>query len=390
MRFRLARWVMAHRGAVGIWFILVTLGFLAGFPKVEIRTIFKDLLPVNDPFTQVYFDHPNFGNPLTVSIMVKRKGGDIYNPETLKKVWQMTRDVDLGPNVNHDTLISISTEKLRYAEATPDGVEMHALMDNQAPTTPEEVADFRKRVASSPNAQLFYVSRDETATLINVSFLDSVDYGEAFAFIQNLVEKNRDEHHEVHAAGQPMLTGWVYKLQKQTYNIFGITLAALSILLVFYMKNIAGVSTPIICAAVAGIWGFGFIGWLQRPIEPLLMIVPLLLVARSFSHCVQYTERYYEVLMHLKDRRKAAEVTMAIMMVPSVLGIMTDVFGIIFIAVAPITTMVNHALFCGAWALWITPTGVFLISILLSYLPVPGNVEKIVGGAQKEAGIHLL
>jgi predicted RND superfamily exporter protein len=96
------------------------------------------------------------------------------------------------------------------------------------------------------------------------------------------------------------------------------------------------VVTPILCAFVAAIWGFGFIGWLGRPIEPLLMIVPLLLVARSFSHCVQYTERYYEVLTHLNDRVKAAEITMGLMMAPSILGILTDVCGIIFIAIAPI------------------------------------------------------
>ncbi|MGE3298076.1 MAG: RND family transporter [Porticoccaceae bacterium] len=381
---------MDHRGAVAIGFVLVTLAFCAGIPNVQIRTIFKDLLPTDDPFVQVHFDHPNFGNPQLISVMVKRKQGDIYNAETLNKVWKLTRDLDLTPKANHDTLISISTEKLRYAEATSDGVELQPLMDNEAPSTPEQVAEFRNRVAMSPNARLFYISPDETATLINVAFLDSIDYGESFAFVQNLVEKARDADHDVHVAGQPTLTGWVYKLQKQTYSIFAVTVIALMVALLFYMRNVAGVTTPIVCAAVAGLWGFGFIGWLGRPIEPLLMIVPLLLVARSFSHCVQYTERYYEILMQVKDRRKAAEITMGIMMAPSILGIMTDVFGIIFIAVAPITTMVNHALFCGFWALWIIPTGVFLISILLSYLPAPKNLEKIVGGKEKESGIHLL
>ncbi|MGK2915478.1 MAG: efflux RND transporter permease subunit [Porticoccaceae bacterium] len=393
MKFRLAKWIMNRRGSVGVAFILVTLAFCAGIPHVQIRTVFKDLLPTDDPFVQVHFDHPNFGNPLLISVMVKRKNGTIYNAETLKKVWQLTRDLDLAPKTNHDTLISISTEKLRYAEATPDGIDLQPLMDNKAPSTPEEVERFRHRVSMSPNARLFYISPDETATLINVAFLDSVDsvdYGEAFAFVQNLVEKARDANHDVHVAGQPTLTGWVYKLQKQTYSIFAVTVGALIVALFFYMRNLAGVTTPIVCSLVAALWGFGFIGWLGRPIEPLLMIVPLLLVARSFSHCVQYTERYYEILMHLKDKRKAAEVTMAIMMAPSILGIMTDVFGIIFIAVAPIKTMENHALFCGFWALWIIPTGVFLISILLSYLPVPKNLEKIVGGEAKESGIHLL
>lgn len=390
MRFRLAQWIMDHRGLVAIGFILATLIFSVGLPQVQIRTIFKDLLPTDDPFVQVHFDHPNFGNPLLISVMVKRKQGDIYNPETLGKVWKLTRDLDLAPKTNHDTLISIATEKLRYAEATPDGLNMQPLMGNQPPATAADVEDFRRNVAMSPNARLFYISPDESATLINVAFLNSVDYGASFAFVQDLVEKARDADHEIHVAGQPTLTGWVYKLQRQTYGIFAVTILALMVALVFYMRNLAGVITPIVCAGVAALWGFGFIGWLGRPIEPLLMIVPLLLVARSFSHCVQYTERYYEILMHVKDRRKAAEITMGIMMAPSILGIMTDVFGIIFIAVAPITTMVNHALFCGFWALWIIPTGVFLISILLSYLPAPKNLEQIVGGEDKEAGVHLL
>ncbi|MFT4562110.1 MAG: putative RND superfamily exporter protein [Gammaproteobacteria bacterium] len=388
MRFRLAHFVMEHRAAVSVAFVIITLFFMTGFPKIDIRTVFNDLLPQDDPYVQVYFDHRNFGNPLTIAIMVKRIDGEIYHADTLKKVWKITRDIDLAPAMDHDQIISIATEKLRYAEATPFGITAQPLMDNEPPKTPAEVAEFKRRVGVSTNAQTFFISRDETATLILATFLDKIDYGEAFAFAQNLIEEARDDKHEIYLTGQPALTGWVYKLQKQTYKIFAVTVGALMIALIFYMRNLAGVITPIVCALVAGIWGFGFIGLVERPIEPLLMIVPLLLVARSFSHCVQYTERYYEILTHLSDRRKAAELTMGIMMAPSILGILTDVCGIIFIAIAPIKSMENHAIFCGMWALWIIPTGVFLCSILLSYLPVPKNIEMIVGTSKKSSGIH--
>ncbi|MEM7540001.1 MAG: MMPL family transporter [Pseudomonadota bacterium] len=390
MRFKIARWVMRYRFLVSVAFLLITLAFMAGFSKVEIRTVFNDLLPEDDPYVQVYFDHRNFGNPLTMSIMVKRKDGSIYNPETLAKVWQLTRDIDLAPGVDHDQVISISTEKLRFAEANAFGINMSPLMADRAPESEAELAEFRRRVEKSPNAMTFFISNDETATLINATFLDSIEFGKAFDYAQTLVEAARDADHEVHLAGQPSLTGWVYRLQKQTYYIFAVTVGALILALALYMRNVAGVVTPVVCALVAALWGFGFIGWLGRPIEPLLMIVPLLLVARSFSHCVQFAERYYEVLLHIGERRKAAEITMAIMMAPSILGITTDVFGITFIAVAPIKTMENHALFCGAWALWIIPTGIFLAAILLSYLPVPKNIEQIVGGREKESGVHLL
>ncbi len=391
LRYRIARWVMQHRGLAWIAFAMVTAGFALGLRNVELRTIFSDLLPADDPFVQVFKDHPNFGNPLTVTVMVKRKQGDIYNNQTLAKVWQMTRDIDLAPGVDHDQILSIATEKARYAEATPFGIDMRPLMEEHVPKTDEEIAEFKARVDKSPAARTFLISNDSAATLINATFIEQkLDYGTAFSFVQDLVEKNRDADHEIYLAGQPALTGWVYKYQHQTYLIFAVTLGALILALALYMRNVVGVVTPIVTSTVAAIWGFGFVGWLRAPIEPLLMVVPLLLVARSFSHCVQFTERYYEVYAHVHDRVKAAEITMGVMMAPSVLGIFTDIVGIFLIAVAPIPAMHRFALFCGFWAVWLIPTGVVLISLLLSSLPAPKNVDQLVGRGAEASGFQRL
>jgi uncharacterized protein len=387
LRFRIARWVIRNRMFSWAVFAVITIFFAIGLKDVKLQTIFSDLLPKDEPYVQVFADHPNFGNPLTVTVMLKRKNGDIYNPETLAKVWQLTRDIDLSPGVDHDQILSIATEKARYAEATPFGIDMRPLMGDYVPKTPEEIADFKTRVDKSPGSRTFLISRDESATLINATFIESqLDYGEAFAFVQDLVEKNRDEHHEVYLAGQPALTGWVYFYQGQMTYIFAFTLGLMIVLLILYMRNLVGVLTPIITSAVAAIWGFGLAGWLKLPIEPLLMIVPLLLVARSFSHCVQFTERFYEIYAHVKDKAKAAEITMGVMMAPSILGIFTDIVGVFLIALAPIPAMERFALFAGMWCVWLIPTGVVLISLLLAALPAPKNVEELVGGHGKEGG----
>ncbi len=380
MRYKIAKWVMQHRGLSTGFFVIVTLFFAAGLRNVELKTIFSDLLPKDDPFVQVFKDHPNFGSPLTVTIMVKRRGGDIYNTETLAKVWKMTRDIDLAPGVDHDQILSIATEKARYAEATPDGIDMRPLMGDHVPSTQEEVDAFKSNVEKSPNARNFLVSADGSSTLINATFIEQrLDYGEAFKYVHDLVMKNQDAHHRVYLAGQPALTGWVYEYESEMFKIFAVTLGALILALALYMRNVVGVVTPIVTSLTAAIWGFGFVGWLKSPIEPLLMIVPLLLVARSFSHCVQFTERYYEIYSHVGDRVKAAEITMGVMMAPSVLGIFTDIVGIFLIAIAPIPAMERFALFCGFWAVWLIPTGVLLISLLLAALPAPKNVDRLVG-----------
>ena len=387
LRLRLAEWVLAHRGVSYALFAVITLFFAAGLPRVQLQTIFSDLLPQDDPFVQVFKDHPQFGSPLTVMVMIQRKDGDIYSAETLAKVWQFTRDIDLAPGVDHEQILSITTEKARYSEATPYGIDMRPLMGGAPPKTTEEIVLFRAHVDKAPNVREFLISRDGSATLVMATFIEhQMDYGTAFTYLQGLAQAAQDEQHTVHLVGQPVLIGWVYQYEWQMLGIFAVTIAALITALALYMRNWVGVVTPIVTSAVAGIWAFGFVGWLGISIEPLLMVVPLLLTARSFSHSVQFTERFYEIYSECGDRKRAAELTMSVMMAPSVLGILTDILGIIVVAAAPIPAMVRHAIFCGMWAVWLIPTGVVLISLLLATLPPPRNVQQLVG--QQDDGAH--
>ncbi len=385
IRYSLASFTMKHRVLVAAVLLGITAFFAVGLSKVELRTIFSDLFPKDHPYVQTYKDHPNFGNPLTVTMMVKVKDGTIYNPETLAKVWRMTRDIDLAPSVDHDQILSITTEKARFAEATPYGIDMRPLMEDKSPETDAEIQKFIDAVDKAPNVRTFLISEDETATIITATFIEhSLDYGATFEYVQNMVENERDEHHDVFVAGQPMLTGWVYKYEVQMLTIFSITASALLLSLVVYMRNVPGVVTPIAVSIVAAVWGFGFVGWLGDPIEPLIMVVPLLLVARSFSHCVQFIERYYEIYYEIKDRRKAAELALGVMMAPGVLGIITDAAGLFLIAIAPIPVMERFAVFCGFWAAILVPTNMFLTPILLSYFPAPKNVDVLIGKSDEK------
>ena len=392
LRLRLAHWILDHRRTALAVFALITLFFACALPRVQLRTIFSDLLPQDDPFVQVFKAHPNFGSPLTVMIMIQRKDGPpgaegsgsentIYNAETLAKVWKLTRDIDLAPGVDHEQILSIATEKARYSEATPGGIDMRPLMDGAPPATDGEMDTFRDRVNKSAGVRTFLISGDSSATLVMATFIEQrVDYGVAFHYLQNLVEQARDAHHNVYMTGQPVLIGWVYQYEWQMVGIFAVTLLALLAALALYMRNTVGILTPILTSATAAIWAFGFVGWLNVAIEPLLMVVPLLLTARSFSHSVQFTERFYEICAKVGDRKQAAALTMSIMLAPSVLGILTDIFGIIVVAAAPIPAMVRHSIFCGMWAVWLIPTGVVLISLLLATLPAPANLQRVTGG----------
>ena len=387
LRHRLARFTLGNR-----WLILVVMGvitafFAVGLMKVEVRTIFSDLFPKDHPFVKVFKDHPNFGSPLTVTLMVKRTDGkDVFEVDTLNKIWRLSRDIDLAPGVDHDQILSIATPKARYTVITPDGIFSNPIMDDEPPKTPADLAEIRRRVGESPAAATFLVSYDHTATLINATFIESkLDYGVAFKFIQEIVAKEKDAAHEIHVAGFPVMTGWVYAFGGNTAEIFGLTLLLMFLMLALHMRNLSGIVGPLVVSTVSAIWGFGLVGWLGLPVEPLLMVVPLMLIARCFSHCVQATERYYELLHDGHEKTKAAELSLVSLMAPGTLGIFTDVCGLLLVALAPIPAMERFALFTGLWAMNLVPCSVFLTPILLSLLPRPKNLEHVLA-SQGESG----
>ena len=390
LRHKIARLAVRNRWVTLGIALAITLFFGVGLLHIEARTIFSDLFPRTHPFVQAFKDHPNFGNPLTVTVMVKRTDGhDIYDAQTMDKLFQMSRDIDLVPGVDHDQIVSIATAKARYTVLTADGIYSNPVMDDQPPKTADELGEIRRRVNESPYVSTFLVSQDGSAAIINATFIEGlVDYGVVFDKVQELVAKYSDVNHQVYVAGWPMLTGWVYHYGSDTVKIFAVTLGLMFVCLLLVMRNVAGVLTPVIVSGMSAIWGFGFVGWIQHPVEPLLMVVPLLLIARSFSHSVQATERYYELLREVGDKRKAAEMSLAVMVAPGTLGIFTDVCGLLLVAVAPIPAMERFALFTGFWAAMLVPTSVILTPVLLSLLPAPKNVERLVGADKDSGFIH--
>ena len=94
---RVAAATMKNSMATFVILMLITAFFAIGIQRVDIRTIFSDLFPKNHPFVETFKDHPNFGNPLTVVMMVKVKNGDIYNPETLEKCLSIGFNSDMPP-----------------------------------------------------------------------------------------------------------------------------------------------------------------------------------------------------------------------------------------------------------------------------------------------------
>jgi predicted RND superfamily exporter protein len=224
-------------------------------------------------------------------------------------------------------------------------------------------------------------SLDDTAALVSAGFVEGrLDYSRIFGEIYDLKQElEADGAVEVHLTGQPILVGWTFEFLPEIVLILLLSLGLLIVLLGIYFRRWYGVVMPLTGAIVSAIWGVGFISLMGYQLEPLVLVIPMLITARAVSHSVQFVERFYEEYERLGgDKEEAVISSMAELLLPGTLAILTDALGIFVIGVSSIALMQKVALFGAFWALSIAVTEMLLNRLMIAYFPAPRKVEHYV------------
>ncbi len=272
---------------------------------------------------------------------------------------------------------------LRLAELPPEyRLEGEELAGPNGKLIPDEImATLPDRIHQ--NKQVFgrLVSLDDEAALISAGFIEGrLDYSAIFREIYDLkLELEQDGTVEVHLTGQPVLTGWTFEFLPEIVLILLLSLAILLALLAFYFRRFYGVVMPFTGAVVSAIWGLGFTALMGYQLEPLVLVIPMLITARAVSHSVQFVERFYEEYERLEGNKEEAVISsMAELLLPGSLAILTDAFGILVIYVSSIALMKKVALLGAFWALSIAVTEMLLNRLMIAYFPAPKDTKHYV------------
>src|SRR5258706_1954938 len=272
---------------------------------------------------------------------------------------------------------------LRLAEL-PDGYRF----EGEKLVGPEGALIPKRIMGSLPdrihqNKQVFgrLVSSDDKAVLIAAGFLEGrLDYKKIFDEIYAVKQElEADGTVEVHLTGQPILAGWTFAFLPEIILILALSLGVLLVLLALYFRRLYGVIMPFTGALVSAIWGLGFTALMGYQLEPLVLVIPMLITARAVSHSVQFVERFYEEYERLNgDKYEAIVISMAELLLPGTLAIITDAFGILVIYVSSIALMKKVAIVGAFWAMSIAVTEMLLNRLMIAYLPAPKDTSHYV------------
>lgn len=378
--YRFGEWILRRR-----YLVLLVIGAMTAFfgyfaAKTQLVTSFGDLLPQNHRFIKIAHQYERyFGGVNNVTIMLEVRHGDIYNAETIKKIADMTRNMDLVYGIQHGSVRSLANAS--YLRPLAGGVILNTpiLPNGQIPKTEEDLQELRSNVHKNPLVVYGrFVSLDDRAAKIDATFLETrLDYQKIFNEIRRIVVKpERDSTVRIYIGGSPIQYGWVYYYTPQIFKIFLITVLAVWLLLYLYFHDWRGALRPTISGVICAIWGLGFIRLIGFALDPLVLVIPFLITARAVSHSVQMHDRYYEEYYRLRDKEKAILSAFAELFVPSLSGILTDAFGVLVILLVPVLFLQKLAITASFWIAAIIVSELLLNPIVYYYLEPP-RVEVI-------------
>lgn len=369
---KFAEFVIRFRTWILAAIILSTVVFAVGLWNIRIGTNLTALLPATDPFVKTQFAYQKlYGGPLQIRVIVVADSGSILTTEGLEKLVRVEKALDATPGINHDQVLSIVSRKLRVTHADEYGVTAEPIVDlnKSLPSTPQELDQLRARIAQAAGVKGVFIALDESAAIVQGTLIEGAyDIPRVFEHLQSIVRAEGGEGYTLHLLGDPVLSGWVYTYNASTFLILGFSLALLVICLYWFSRSVPVVMLSMIGSVISAIWGTGLAGFLGYALDPLVLVIPMLIAARTLSHSAQMGIRYIELMHEGVSPHGAAIALIKKQFNPGTIGILADAVAIFVLATSNIPLIQQLAIFAGMWCISAIFSVMFLGPILASFM----------------------
>src|SRR5262249_32204137 len=273
---RYARFLVRHAWAVLIVVVLATGALALGMRRLHTEFSIEGSLPEHHPFVQI--DHEiraQFGGRASTVVAIVPRTGDVWRPEVLTVVRDVTLAALRLPDVIAQNVVSLASPSVRYAEDRDGEIKVDYLM-RDVPTTPEGIAALRARVEDDPQLRGMLVTPDNRAAIVVVDFWPSVDTHELFPRIASLAAPYRDQAFDFYFAGGPVVALNDQDQSREVAQRIPLIFLVIALMLLVSFRTLQGMTVPMLTATLSTVWGFGLMGYTGIGIDAWNVAAPIL------------------------------------------------------------------------------------------------------------------
>ncbi len=379
-----AKWVIEKRVAIVATCLLVILALGFGGSKLKFDNDYRMFFGEDNPelieFEKMQSRYTKADNVL---IMLEPKSGDVFTPDVLSAVYQLTDQIE--KNVSFSLRID-SLSSYHHTFAADDEITIEPLIRDPSELTQERVQEIKSIVLNEPLLVNRLVSPSADVTGINVTIglpgeNTMTEAPQVMSDVNEVVrqfeQKNPDI--KVYVTGLVAMNNAFPEASQNDFNVL-IPLAFFMIIisLLIYMRSLSAtvITVLVILLSIAG--AMGLAGWLGIKLSPASVSAPTMILTIAVADCVHFLVTYLQQIRRGFSKEKSIEESMRLNLQPMFLTSATTALGFLslnFSDSPPFHDLGN-----------ITAVGVLIAFLLsISFLPALAAILPVSAARSEEA-----
>lgn len=381
------RALFRRRSFTALVFLIASL--LLGWQATKMRpdASFQKMVPTSHPFIANYLANETelraLGNQVRI-VVETAKGGDIYTPEFLALLKDVTDEVFYLPGIDRGNLKSLWTPNVLWFEVTEDGYASGKVVPDGFDGSAAKVEQARANVARA-NIVGSLVANDHRSAMVLAPLLDNdpttgrkLDYGALSERIETMVRtKYSSPTVRIHVTGFAKLVGDLMDGARGVVLFFAASVVLTVFALWLYCRCWRSTFAAVLCCGLAVAWQLGLVRLLGFGLDPYSTLVPFLTFAIGVSHAVQNINTMALERLRGHDAVTAAQNTFSMLFVPGSVALLCDAVGFSTLMVIDIGVIRELAISACIGVAVIILTKMFLLPVLMSWLDVsPAGLRR--------------
>ncbi len=361
--------------------ILAAFTIVMGYYAVQLHMDagFRKMLPIGNPYIDTFFQYADdFGGGNRILVVVENKKGDIFTPEFLKTLNDVTQDVFYIPGVARHTVTSLWTPNTRFIAVTEQGLEAGDVIPANFSPSPESIKTVMQNTLRADLVGRL-VSTDFRSAMIRAELLDidpttheKLDYFKvAHLLEQTIRQKYVNENVDVKIVGFAKLTGDIADGARSVVTFFAVAFVLTCLMLWLYCRSWLLTIVTVSCSLASLIWQFGILNLMGFGLDPLAVLVPFLVFAIGVSHGVQQINMVGAEIAAGLDKNQAARATFTFLLRPGAVALATCLSGFATLYIIPIGMIQELAITASIGVAFKIISNLVMLPLIVSYV-APG------------------
>jgi hypothetical protein len=352
--------------------------------NTQMETDLDEYMPKNHP-AFIYSDEAEdiFNIKDGIIIAIENKDG-IYNANTLKKVKDLTKELQKLTEIEKDDVTSLYTAD--NIIGTEDGLDVKAFY-KKVPKSGDDIAELAQNVRSNEMINQRLVSKDETVTVIIASIHDDVFSQEFYQKILEVSHSYEDSNHKLYVAGTPIVEGTLaFLAPKDMQKMVPIVIVVILIVLFLLLRSIKGTLLTFFVVIISTLWTFGLMAILNIPVYSVSTMIPVMLIAigvadgiHLFNHLQLYISHHPGI-----NKKDAIKEMISSMASPVIMTSVTTAVGFVSLLTSQVYPIKYFGLFTAFGVMAAMVFSLIFIPAGLMIFGLPKAAKKIT--KSKESG----